>query len=248
MKNNLLIAVLTVIGMITTAQVNASELNLKMFDRSLITVSIDNGPFTAPAPSVGINHIPEGYRLITVYSFNPQPVHCGNGQQLVFREMVYMPAMIEMNAAINRFGQFKVNNIIPKNNPAPACNTQYQNYNQNGYNNGYTQNQFTNYYGNGYAQPNTFNNSDFDALHNTVEQQSFDQTRLSIAKQAIQSRMLNTEQVADLMRLFSFESTKLDFAKYAYQHTFDKDRYYVINNEFSFSSSIDELVNYINRG
>ena len=233
MKRNLLIAALTVIGMITTAQVNASELNLRMFDRSLIIVSIDDGPFTAPAPSVDIKRVPEGYRMITVYQSNPYPGHCGNGQQLVFREMVYMPAMVEMNALINRFGQFKVNSIVPKIN-------QHQVFN--------SQNQFTNYYGNGYVEPNTFNNNDFDALHNTIANQSFDQTRLSIAKQAIQNRMLNTQQVADLMRLFTFESTKLDFAKYAYNYTCDKDRYYVINNEFTFSSSIDELVNYINHG
>lgn len=248
MKKNLLIAALTVIGMITTAQVNASELNLKMFDRSLITVSIDNGPFTAPAPAVEIKHVPEGYRLITVYRSNSYPAHSGNGQQLVFRDMVYMPAMVDLRAAINRYGQFKVNAIIPKNNPAPVCNMQYQNFNWNGYNNGYIQNQFANYYDNGYADQNNFNNNDFDVLRNTVENQNFDQTRLTVAKQAIQNRMLNTQQVADLMKLFSFESTKLEFAKYAYQHTFDKDRYFVINNEFSFSSSIDELVNYINRG
>lgn len=233
MRKNALIAVLAVIGMITTAQVKGSELNLKMFDRSLITVSIDNGPFTAPASKVNFKQVPEGYRLITVYRIIQGYYNYGNTQQLLFNELVYVPHAVEMNAFINRYGEFKLNSIIP------FINNGYSNCNY-----GVPVNPVN--CGGGYNNPKTFCSTDFDALLNTVRQQSFDQTRLTIAKQAIEDRMLNTNQVADLMRLFSFESTKLDFAKYAYQHTADRDRYYVINNEFSFSSSIDELVNYIN--
>lgn len=243
MRKNALIAVLAVIGMITTAQVKGSELNLKMFDRSLITVSIDNGPFTAPAPKVNFKQVPDGYRLITVYGIMPGSFNCPAAQRLLFNEMVYVPHAVGMNAVINRFGDFKVNAIVPLFQP--ACNTNYYS-NYNGYNSGYSNNPV---YGNAnnYPHTNAFCSSDFDALLNTVSQQSFDQTRLSIAKQAIDGRRLNTSQVAELMRLFSFESTKLDFAKYAYQFTGDRDRYYVINNEFSFSSSVDELVNFINK-
>lgn len=245
MKKNLLLAVLTVIGMITTAQVNASELNLSMFDKSPIAVSIDNGPLTAPASIINFKKLPEGYHKIAVFSTRTYPGNFGNNYP-VFCEQVYIPAMVEMNAAINRFGKFKVHSLIPKNHHASVYNPTVP-VNNCGYNPGYVPQPYYNHCGNGNNMMG-FNNSDFDQLRYTIEQQNFDQTRLTVAKQAIQNRMLNTNQVAELMRLFSFESTKLDFAKYAYDRTIDKDRYFMINNEFSFSSTIDELINYINRG
>ena len=38
----------------------------------------------------------------------------------------------------------------------------------------------------------------------------------------------------------------LDFAKFAYNKTHEKDRYYLINQEFGFESSKTALTEYIN--
>ena len=45
--------------------------------------------------------------------------------------------------------------------------------------------------------------------------------------------------------MFSFEDSKLDFAKYAYERTYDIDNYYKVNDAFTFESSVDELNEYI---
>jgi hypothetical protein len=37
----------------------------------------------------------------------------------------------------------------------------------------------------------------------------------------------------------------LDFAKFAYDHTYDIGNYYKVNDVFSFESSVDELDQYI---
>lgn len=47
------------------------------------------------------------------------------------------------------------------------------------------------------------------------------------------------------MFLFNFESTRLELAKYAYGHTYDIANYYMLNDAFTFESSIEELNNYI---
>jgi hypothetical protein len=47
------------------------------------------------------------------------------------------------------------------------------------------------------------------------------------------------------MLLFSFESTRLDFAKFAYAYTLDLRNYYKLNDAFTFESSIDDLDKYI---
>jgi hypothetical protein len=56
---------------------------------------------------------------------------------------------------------------------------------------------------------------------------------------------LNADQVVSICNLFGFETSKLDFAKYAYIHTIDRNNYFKVNNVFGFSSSKEELSNYI---
>jgi len=86
---------------------------------------------------------------------------------------------------------------------------------------------------------------DFDGVKNSISSKSFDETKLTIAKQVISSNCLLSGQVKEIMLLFSFEETRLDLAKYAYGYTFDIGNYYKVNDAFSFSSSIDELNSYI---
>ncbi|MCX7697683.1 MAG: DUF4476 domain-containing protein [Bacteroidales bacterium] len=85
----------------------------------------------------------------------------------------------------------------------------------------------------------------FEAAKASISRTSFDDTRLSIAKQIASSNCLTAAQIRDIMRLFSFESTRLDFAKFAYPYCYDKGNYFMVNDAFSFSSSIDELNKFI---
>jgi hypothetical protein len=50
-----------------------------------------------------------------------------------------------------------------------------------------------------------------------------------------------------MMGQLDFEDTKLQYAKFAYNKTYDIGNYYKLNDAFDFSSSIDELNAYINR-
>ena len=43
------------------------------------------------------------------------------------------------------------------------------------------------------------------------------------------------------MKLFSHESTRLEFAVFAYDYAYDKDNYYKVYKAFEFEMSIDEL-------
>ena len=88
--------------------------------------------------------------------------------------------------------------------------------------------------------------SEFNSFKSSVQSKSFEDSKLTVAKQAINNNCLTSAQVKDVMMLFSFEATRLDFAKYAYGHTYDTGNYYKINDAFTFESSIDELNTYIN--
>jgi hypothetical protein len=89
------------------------------------------------------------------------------------------------------------------------------------------------------------NQSDFAAALKTISNSSFEDTKLSTAESITSKNCLSCEQVLKICALFSFEETKLNFAKKAYKYTTDKKNYFKINETFSFSSSKDELNKYV---
>lgn len=89
------------------------------------------------------------------------------------------------------------------------------------------------------------NSRDFAAAKQTVDEASFEETKLSTAKTILTSNCFNTTQVIEICKLFGFEQSKLDFAKFAYGKTTDPGNYFKVNNVFSFDASKTELNNYI---
>lgn len=87
---------------------------------------------------------------------------------------------------------------------------------------------------------------DFAGAKASIQKQSFSDTQFKVAQQIFNSNCLTSSQVKEIMLIFSFEATRLDFAKFAYGRTFDLGNYYKVNDAFTFSSSIDELDAYIN--
>jgi hypothetical protein len=87
---------------------------------------------------------------------------------------------------------------------------------------------------------------DFQSAKSSILSKSFDDTKLTIAKQFTGANCLFCSQVKEIMLLFSFEATRLDFAKFAYSYVYDQGNYFKLNDAFTFESSIDELNSYIN--
>lgn len=85
----------------------------------------------------------------------------------------------------------------------------------------------------------------FIQVKQSISSKSFDDTKLTLAKQVINTNCLLSSQVKEILLLFSFEDTRLDLAKYAYGYTYDVSNYYTINDAFTFESSIDDLNKYI---
>lgn len=85
----------------------------------------------------------------------------------------------------------------------------------------------------------------FATVKQSISSKDFEDSKLTIAKQVMKSNCLLASQVKEIMLLFDFESTRLDFAKQAYNYTYDVDNYYILNDAFDFESSISELNQYI---
>jgi hypothetical protein len=87
--------------------------------------------------------------------------------------------------------------------------------------------------------------SDFTKAKTTIAGKTFEDQKLSTAKTIAKANCLSAEQIKDLCNTFTFEDSKLEFAKYAYDYCSDKGNYYLINEVFKFSSSSDELDEFI---
>jgi Domain of unknown function (DUF4476) len=93
--------------------------------------------------------------------------------------------------------------------------------------------------------PVPISNGDFSDLKATISSKTFEETKFTIAKQVLNDRCMFVSQVKEIVMQFTFEQTRLDFAKYAYDRTYDVSNYFKVNDAFTFESSIEELNDYI---
>ena len=89
------------------------------------------------------------------------------------------------------------------------------------------------------------NNAEFNEAKNAIANNHFDSSRMLMAKQIVAANPMSAIQIAQIMELFAFDSSKLEFAKYAFAYCVDTQNYYKAVNVLSFSSSKDELNRYI---
>jgi hypothetical protein len=83
--------------------------------------------------------------------------------------------------------------------------------------------------------------TEFADARKSIESKSFEETKMTMAKQIGRDRCFTVDQVKSVMGTFSFEDSKLEFAKYAYDRTHDIGNYYKLNDAFTFESSVDDL-------
>ncbi|MEM0996948.1 MAG: DUF4476 domain-containing protein [Bacteroidota bacterium] len=86
---------------------------------------------------------------------------------------------------------------------------------------------------------------EFSEAKTSIDSKSFSDSKMRVAKQIARTNCLLSSQVKDIMGLFSFETDKLEFAKFAYDFTYDIGNYYQVNDAFTFEGSIDELEQYL---
>lgn len=89
--------------------------------------------------------------------------------------------------------------------------------------------------------------SGVQSIVSAIQDESFAEDKMNVAKQATKNKCLTTDQVVEICNQFDFEEDKLDFAKYAYSRTYDVDNYYKVNKVLTYSSSKEELNEFINK-
>ena len=93
--------------------------------------------------------------------------------------------------------------------------------------------------------PYGMNSQDYEEVYQLISKESFDSSKLTFAEQVVSSNPMMASQILGISKLFSFESNKLSFAKFAYPYCVDKNKYYLLNEAFSYESSKRELNEFI---
>lgn len=93
--------------------------------------------------------------------------------------------------------------------------------------------------------PMGMNPRDFDEAMAMLSKEKFDDTRLATAKQIVTNNPMTVNQIAQICWLFTYESNKLELAKFAYPYCIEKNKYYMLNEVFTYNSSKQELNEYI---
>jgi hypothetical protein len=226
MKRILLAALFVVASVQLKASHLASEFNLRIHEMAWFTVTLDNQIFETPVNRFQLSHIEPGTHYLVVSRMDQNQWYPYDYRHTrIFAGYVHIPALSRVNAVIDRFGRFKINRIVPLVQPVlpdPAV-----------------------------CQPVPapvfigMNDYEFDQLIHTIDNLSFESSKMQVARQALSANMVSARQVEQLVRLMTFESSKLELAKFAYRNTVDKQNYFIINDAFTFESSITDLNNFI---
>lgn len=86
-----------------------------------------------------------------------------------------------------------------------------------------------------------------DDMLSSLRKQTFEDTRLKTAKQMVSNNCMSAAQIAKMCAEFKFEDNRLQLAKHAFPFCTDPNNYYKVNDVFTYSSSTDELTEFVSR-
>ncbi|MEL6557607.1 MAG: DUF4476 domain-containing protein [Bacteroidota bacterium] len=75
----------------------------------------------------------------------------------------------------------------------------------------------------------------------SINNKSFAEEKMTVANQVVNANCFSVDQVRKLMQQFIYESDKIKLAKLLYPKTTDQNNFYQVNDEFTYSDSVDEL-------
>ena len=257
MKNIFLISALLVIG-ITCASAQ-SMLKVRLADNSKLNVEVDGRYFNKTGTSVTVGDLPPGRHRFAIYTLvqdrrgrgRQESVYSGKvvthgGYVTVF---TYDPNTGETNVQeldINSYQQ----NMPPQANGSGGYdqrNTPQVNNNNNDYGND-----------NKYVNPSspvaspvpadaigTLTDDKINVLKTKVAAKKTDTEKMNVLKDDLKDEKITTDQVALIMDWFNFESTKVDFAKWAYANTVDKENFANLDSKLSYKNYEDDLNKFI---
>jgi Domain of unknown function (DUF4476) len=96
----------------------------------------------------------------------------------------------------------------------------------------------------GYRGLMTYN--EFQMMKERVKQNTLDNGKLDAAKTLTRANTLTANQVAEITHLLALDNNRLDYAKFAYEYTYDRQNYLMVADALSFTNNRRSLEQFIN--
>jgi hypothetical protein len=237
------------------SNLNAAVLKIREGEGKTIIVTVNGKKYPQNGKVVTINNVPKGVAYIKVYSFRkmpngiPKAMLIYSGQIFVKQNYIYRCTVddfermdVQEYCCVNQYGNYNYNN--------PNHEAHYDDYDDNDYDwdNNYWKGPRRDNNNNPYY-PNSriMNDRDFSAFKATITNSNFDSGKLTIMKTQLNNTRITSNQLRELAQLYSFESTKLDAAKYGATKVIDPQNLFVVYDVFDFESSKTSFANFISQ-
>jgi hypothetical protein len=93
---------------------------------------------------------------------------------------------------------------------------------------------------------NYMRDDDFSSLVESVRSESIDSRKLDKAKFVLSSgRQLSARQIATLAKLFTYDTNRLNFSKYAYDFCYERQNYLQVVDTLDYETSKRDLLRYL---
>ena len=258
-----LLLCLFAVSFISTTVHAQSKLSITMVGNAAIRMQIDDKHYFCQDNSLTVEDLAPGYHSVKLFVVKKDRWNNSASGQMIYNASLFLKPQFYTDIVVNRFGKtlvdeqpFSRGDFYDSNDfnndrgrDLRPIDPRGGNGNGNGNGGGYGNGNGNN---NGYGGNNNYNiqpmpmaDDAFASAREAVRKESFDNSKLVIAQQIADKNYFTTAQARELARLFSFDDRKLDFLKYAYGRTLDRNNYFIVNDVFAFSKSKEDLANYI---
>ncbi|TVR82221.1 MAG: DUF4476 domain-containing protein [Chitinophagaceae bacterium] len=239
-RSILLLTIFSLLSLSSFAYHNTSTFSFRMDNNENVFIILGNYHY-GPASSFEFDIQAGRYNLKVERRFN---TYFGYTTHVLYNGHINIRNNMHVFASLNHFNRLNISEKVK--NYTPHWGNPSAGYNTCPSAGAVTQ---TVYYEYSHHHPvvQPMNSQSFNNLLATIRNQSFDSSKRQVAKQVISNNYFSTSQAKAIIRLFTFESSKLEIAKYIYNNTIDKENYFTVYDEFTFSSSVRELSRYISQ-
>jgi len=224
-------------------------LRVQLSDNSPIALAIDGRYYKKHGTALMIGDLPQGKHHVKVYSYYVSKKGTAHAD-LLYESNIRTKRGTFTNCVVDAktgYATISIRELTDNDfREAPAQRSNdYSTDNVYGDNSNAANNANNNDY-KGAVPDNALNAGNIDELKAKVNAKITDGEKLKLLEESLKSRSYYTDQVGIIMTWVNFESTRLDFAKWAYSHVIDKKNYMSLEKQFTFKSSKEEFESFIN--
>ncbi|MCD6013550.1 MAG: hypothetical protein K0Q79_3412 [Flavipsychrobacter sp.] len=227
-----------------------SMVKVRVADNRQINVWIDGRYFNKRGTSVTVGDIPQGEHKIKIYSMagtrrgRPYQEVIYYGKVYTYPEKItllfYDPYTGEVDTRNEYIDEYRKDYPDMKTGDwrLEAPQSSGQPYNDES-NNAPSVSPVTS------GEPGTLTDGKIDKLKTKADTKKNDTEKMNLLKDALKNETMTTGQVGTLAGWFGFESSKLDFAQWAYTQTVDKELYSDLSAMFTFEQYRQEFEEFL---